>query len=189
MPTNRFAAQLLRNVLRINGSRTCCSTCSPFSTTVTKLKVPVSSSLAITRFYSDDSSNDVHLSKEASPSPEVPEPLVKIEKDTQYHIMSIGINRPNKRNCVNYETSEALLQAFLDFEADNEMNVAILYGEGGNFCAGYDLEELSDLDEGNFADKIAHIAMGKGPMGSGNPFFFSNIYTDFRKCNINIFVR
>ncbi|CAB4067544.1 unnamed protein product [Lepeophtheirus salmonis] len=75
MPTNRFAAQLLRNVLRINGSRTCCSTCSPFSTTVTKLKVPVSSSLAITRFYSDDSSNDVHLSKEASPSPEVPEPL------------------------------------------------------------------------------------------------------------------
>ncbi len=34
---------------------------------------------------------------------------------------------------------------------------------GGNFCAGYDLEELSSLEE-NLANKIAEILMDQGPM-------------------------
>jgi enoyl-CoA hydratase len=40
-----------------------------------------------------------------------------------------------------------LREAFEAFEADEEAHVAVLHGFGGNFCAGYDLEELAGLDK------------------------------------------
>jgi hypothetical protein len=46
------------------------------------------------------------------------------------------------------------------------INPTLIYAQfpiGGNFCAGYDLEELSSLEE-NLADKIAEILMDQGPM-------------------------
>ncbi|XP_042320345.1 mevalonyl-coenzyme A hydratase sidH-like [Sceloporus undulatus] len=64
---------------------------------------------------------------------------------TEIHgtIMTIGINRPEARNAVNQETAELLVQAFQSFEEDSSLNVAVLHGLGGNFCAGYDLKELA----------------------------------------------
>lgn len=59
----------------------------------------------------------------------------------------IGINRPAKRNCINYATSELLKEAIKDFEYDEKATVGVLYGVGGNFCAGYDLGELSQTSE------------------------------------------
>lgn len=61
-------------------------------------------------------------------------------------ITTIGINRPQVRNCVNLETGELLKQAIEAFENDETSPVAVLYGKGGNFCAGYDLGELSKYD-------------------------------------------
>ena len=74
-------------------------------------------------------------------------------------IVTIGINRPEKRNSVDTETSEALKIAFQvsdknvlqdaknqftislqEFEQDPDLHCAVLHGLGGNFCAGYDLE-------------------------------------------------
>ncbi len=55
----------------------------------------------------------------------------------------IGINRPEKRNCVNRETAKQLLNAFEKFENDTNSVVAVLHGIGGTFCAGFDLKELS----------------------------------------------
>jgi len=92
------------------------------------------------------------------------ERCVVVEKMSSLHIMTIGINRPEKRNCVNTETAERLKEAFHDFEMDENMYCAVLYGLGGTFCAGYDLEELSELEE-DLANKIAEILMDQGPMG------------------------
>jgi len=92
------------------------------------------------------------------------EGCVVVEKMSSLHIMTIGINRPEKRNCVNTETAERLKEAFHDFEMDENMYCAVLYGLGGTFCAGYDLEELSELEE-DLANKIAEILMDQGPMG------------------------
>ena len=59
-------------------------------------------------------------------------------------IRLIGINRPNKRNCVNHSTARQLFSAFRDFENDSTVRLAILYGEDGSaFCAGYDLSEVA----------------------------------------------
>ena len=38
------------------------------------------------------------------------------------------------------ESADALTQAFLEFDADKEARVAVLYGESGAFCAVWDLK-------------------------------------------------
>ncbi|CAJ0580145.1 unnamed protein product, partial [Mesorhabditis spiculigera] len=58
-------------------------------------------------------------------------------------VFLIGINRAVKKNCVNHQTAVELLAAFQRFNATPELKVAVLYGEGGTFCAGYDLSEVA----------------------------------------------
>ncbi len=89
-----------------------------------------------------------------------------MEKNPSLHVVSIGLNRPEKRNCVNEETAAALAEAFLDFEQDEEMRCAVLHGFGGNFCAGYDLEELSRLTDEERPNRLASM-LERGPMVRG----------------------
>ncbi|CAN7999454.1 unnamed protein product, partial [Ixodes hexagonus] len=77
--------------------------------------------------------------------------LVLTEK--QGKVLLIGINRPEKRNCVDSATARQLVQAFQDFDSDDSVNVAVLHGKGGTFCAGYDLGELSEANEVSQLDK------------------------------------
>uniref|UniRef100_A0AC34QTU1 Enoyl-CoA hydratase n=1 Tax=Panagrolaimus sp. JU765 TaxID=591449 RepID=A0AC34QTU1_9BILA len=58
-------------------------------------------------------------------------------------IFFVSINRPEKKNCVNHETAKELIKAFETFEADKSADIAILTGQGGTFCAGYDLLEVA----------------------------------------------
>ncbi|GFS89259.1 enoyl-CoA hydratase domain-containing protein 2, mitochondrial [Nephila pilipes] len=75
----------------------------------------------------------------------------------RYPLYLIGINRPEKRNCVNSETASELKKAFENFAEDSQANAAVLYGVGGTFCAGYDLQEISS---GNVS-----LSPDIGPMG------------------------
>lgn len=70
--------------------------------------------------------------------------LEKISKN----ICSIVINRPTKRNAINLSVSQDLKSTLQRFEEDPELSVAILAGSGGNFCAGYDLNEIVDVERG-----------------------------------------
>lgn len=45
-------------------------------------------------------------------------------------IMTIGINRPQKRNAVDHETAKELVRAFQHFENSKEAKVAVLHGTG-----------------------------------------------------------
>jgi enoyl-CoA hydratase len=56
-------------------------------------------------------------------------------------------------------TAEALADAFESFELDDSAAVAVLWGEGGNFCAGADLKAFG-TERANRLD-----ARGRGPMG------------------------
>lgn len=62
-------------------------------------------------------------------------------------ILLITINRPEKRNCINRESADLLTKAFQELDTDPDVQVGILAGKGGNFCAGYDLKELASLSE------------------------------------------
>lgn len=51
----------------------------------------------------------------------------------------IGLNRPDKRNAINEDVVWALRDAVV--RAGEEADVGVLFGHGGNFCAGLDLKE------------------------------------------------
>ena len=60
--------------------------------------------------------------------------------------VSVIINdRPNARNAVDPETADALVEAFWAFDRDPEAKVAVFWGAGGVFCAGWDLKYASTL--------------------------------------------
>nr|CAI5868956.1 unnamed protein product [Callosobruchus analis] len=61
-------------------------------------------------------------------------------------ITTIGLNRPSKRNCLDFETATCLRKAIANFEHDNEASVAVFYGTGGTFCSGFDLNELANME-------------------------------------------
>lgn len=61
--------------------------------------------------------------------------------------MTIGINRPSKKNSLDFSTAQYLSEALDAFEANQEVKVGILYGTNGNFCAGYDLHEIAKHNE------------------------------------------
>jgi enoyl-CoA hydratase len=83
--------------------------------------------------------------------------MVRIEK--QGPVTTVVLHRPEARNAVDRETAEALSAAFVEFERDGEARAAVLFGEGGTFCAGADLKALA----GERANRIAPD--GDGPMG------------------------
>ena len=56
----------------------------------------------------------------------------------------VSINRPTRRNAVDNETAKALYDAFKAFDADDSSSVAVLTGEDGCFCAGADLQAISE---------------------------------------------
>lgn len=86
---------------------------------------------------------------------------MKVLVEKKEKVCTIIINRPEVRNAVDRETARMLADAFRDFENDPNMYVAVLYGEGGTFCAGADLEALS-MNAGNRME----MDMSKdGPMG------------------------
>jgi len=82
---------------------------------------------------------------------------VRIEKAGP--ITTVILSRPERRNAVDVDVAAALADAFRAFEADDTQAVAVLWGDGGTFCAGADLKAIA---EGKF-NRIAHD--GDGPMG------------------------
>lgn len=56
----------------------------------------------------------------------------------------VSLSRPARRNAVDRETADALVAAFTAFDCDANAKVAVLYGEGGTFCAGADLRAIAE---------------------------------------------
>lgn len=59
-------------------------------------------------------------------------------------LAAITLNRPDKRNAINFQLVEDLLTAFDEIE-QSSARVVILTGAGKAFCAGMDLDELKSL--------------------------------------------
>ncbi|GAA5173849.1 crotonase/enoyl-CoA hydratase family protein [Pseudonocardia eucalypti] len=87
------------------------------------------------------------------------EPPVRVEQTGA--VRTVILSRPDVRNAVDRPTADALVRAFRAFEADPSASVAVLWGEGGTFCAGADLKAMS-TDRGNRIDPAADA---DGPMG------------------------
>jgi enoyl-CoA hydratase len=74
-------------------------------------------------------------------------------------IVTIVIDRPEARNAVDGPAARALAEAFREFERDDALRVAVLWGAGGVFCAGADLKARG-TERG-----LRLTPEGDGPMG------------------------
>ncbi|HBP18296.1 MAG TPA: crotonase/enoyl-CoA hydratase family protein, partial [Planctomycetes bacterium] len=87
---------------------------------------------------------------------------VRVER--QGPVTTVILSRPEARNAVDRPTADALTEAFLAFEADPEARVAVLWGEGGTFCAGADLKAIGG-ERQNRVEPLGEDDPGQGPLG------------------------
>jgi enoyl-CoA hydratase/carnithine racemase len=73
-----------------------------------------------------------------------PPMAVRVEKNGS--VWTVIHDRPEARNAMDPASADALTAAFLEFDADKSASVAVFYGAGGAFCAGWDLKYVSTLD-------------------------------------------
>jgi len=71
----------------------------------------------------------------------------------------LTMNRPEKRNALNSELTQGLLDALRAADADESVGAIVLTGAGQGFCAGADLTEFKDLAAGVAAEKRADLTM------------------------------
>lgn len=67
------------------------------------------------------------------------------------------INRPDKRNAINHEVRQALLEALDAAQADSECRALVIGGVGGMFSAGGDIASMAGLDEAGARERMQHI--------------------------------
>jgi enoyl-CoA hydratase len=93
--------------------------------------------------------------------------MIKVESSERTLIVTI--NRPGRRNAVDMPTAQALFDAFAAFDADAALDVAILTGAGGHFCAGADLQALAGGERRPITEDGALGPMGPSRMKLGKP--------------------
>ena len=81
-------------------------------------------------------------------------------------VTTVVLNRAAVRNAVDPATARELHQAFLEFDADPAARVAVLWGAGGAFSAGFDLAAVA---RGVGGDWVEALGPGReaGPHGAG----------------------
>jgi enoyl-CoA hydratase len=88
---------------------------------------------------------------------------VLVERDGSVTV--ITLNRPQRRNAVDRVTADALAQAMLDYDADEDARVAVLTGAGGHFCAGADLQAFANGTPNRLVDPTGAALDAEAPMG------------------------
>ncbi len=85
--------------------------------------------------------------------------MIAVRTEREGPVTTVILDRPHARNAVDRASADALLAAFEAFAADDDARVAVLWGAGGQFCAGADLKAIAAGDPNRLE------ADGPGPMG------------------------
>ena len=70
-------------------------------------------------------------------------------------LLTLWLNRPEKRNALNGALVEALSEALARAEGADDVRVVLLRGEGPDFCAGADLTELEAMLDWSTEESLA----------------------------------
>lgn len=91
---------------------------------------------------------------------------VLVERDGA--VTTVVLARPDAANAVDRATALELADAFRAFEADDEALVAVLCGQGENFCGGADLKAIA-AGEPNRLEADGDAPMGSSRMALSKP--------------------
>ena len=81
----------------------------------------------------------------------------------------VTINRPDRRNAVDVEAQGELYDAFQQFDEDDALDVAILTGAEGHFCAGADLRAMTEGRRKRYDETDPMGPMGPSRMTLSKP--------------------
>ncbi len=87
---------------------------------------------------------------------------VRVEKKGP--VWTIIHSRPEARNAIDPESAKAIYNAFNEFNKDKTARVAVLWGEGGAFCSGWDLKYASTLSGSDALEPYNFPDAGEPPM-------------------------
>jgi enoyl-CoA hydratase/carnithine racemase len=71
-----------------------------------------------------------------------------ITKTQTGRVLHVALNRPEKRNALNVALCTDLVNTFDQADRDHSIGTLVLTGNGPSFCAGMDLHESLDADQG-----------------------------------------
>lgn len=96
---------------------------------------------------------------------------MKVRTEKEGHVWTITHDQPEARNAVEPEAASLLVDAFLEFDKDPDARVAVFWGAGGAFCAGWNLKYASLLtDHEAFQTEVVDalaFPMGANPAPRG----------------------
>lgn len=93
------------------------------------------------------------------------DPAVIVEKEG--HLLTVTLNRPEKRNAVNCEVMCRLFDAWQQLDEDDDLRTVILTGNGTTFCAGMDLGDIEKLRRGVPENEWMERVMGDNRIALG----------------------
>lgn len=92
---------------------------------------------------------------------------VRIDKDGA--VWTVIHSRPEARGAMDPQSAVALYDAFREFDSSDDASVAVFWGEGGCFCAGWDLKHAASLSDASALDDYEFPDHGEPPMAAMGP--------------------
>lgn len=86
--------------------------------------------------------------------------LIQLEKNGS--VLTVRLNRPEKKNALNGEMINALMNIAKDLQDDRDTDIVILKGKGDSFCAGADLcwfKRAADLEETERIERLKELSI------------------------------
>ncbi len=80
--------------------------------------------------------------------------MSELIQSTENSILTITLNRPEKRNALNEELIIALKDAFKKANTDETLRVIVVKAAGKDFCSGADLSALQKIAESNILENL-----------------------------------
>lgn len=84
--------------------------------------------------------------------------MTLIKYQASGRIAHITLNRPQKRNALNHQMVDMLIEAFERASKEQQVKVIILKAEGEVFSAGADLQYIQQLQNNSYQDNLADSA-------------------------------
>lgn len=85
-------------------------------------------------------------------------------------VLTITLNRPETLNALNRQARTELTAAWDEFEADDNLKVAVLTGEGRAFCSGADMKEAAaEMGSGVMSPDDFRVEQGPLPLRVTKP--------------------